>query len=208
MQILFISDEEQEKEIRQKSIHEEVAVIFANKFINGQDYKKYDALFILTDINNFIDFRYSERQPVYINSVVNTLATLQKPANISRMNGWPGFLQRDVWEVATQNTEETQQIFSRIGWRIKLLPDEPGFVAARVLSMIINEAFFALEDKVSTTDEIDVAMKLGTNYPYGPFEWAEKIGTKNILDLLNKLAEKDRRYLPSTALEQYQFKQK
>ena len=40
--------------------------------------------------------------------------------------------------------------------------------------------FLQLGENVSTRDEIDTAMKLGTNYPFGPFEWAEKIGLKNI----------------------------
>ena len=42
--------------------------------------------------------------------------------------------------------------------------------------MIINEAFLALQEGVSTKEEINTAMKLGTNYPLGPFEWVEKIG--------------------------------
>ena len=49
-------------------------------------------------------------------------------------------------------------------------PDIPGFISARVVSMIINEAYFALEEEVSSKEEIDTAMKLGTNYPYGPFD--------------------------------------
>jgi 3-hydroxybutyryl-CoA dehydrogenase len=54
--------------------------------------------------------------------------------------------------------------------------------------MIVNEAFIALKEGVSTKEEIDIAMKLGTNYPYGPFEWAEKIGTERIKNLLSKLS--------------------
>ena len=79
--------------------------------------------------------------------------------------------------------------------------DEPGLVAARVISMIINEAFFALGENVSSKEEIDLAMKLGTNYPKGPFEWAEKIGMDNIYSLLKKLSEKEERYVPAPALE-------
>ena len=66
--------------------------------------------------------------------------------------------------------------------------------------MIINEAYFALEDNVSSKAEIDTAMKLGTNYPYGPFEWASVIGTENILTLLQKLYLTDSRYKPSQLL--------
>ncbi|MEO5650820.1 MAG: 3-hydroxyacyl-CoA dehydrogenase family protein, partial [Ginsengibacter sp.] len=68
---------------------------------------------------------------------------------------------------------------------------------ARVISMIINEAFYTLKENVSTKKEIDLAMKLGTNYPFGPFEWAEKIGLENVFNLLKKLSEKEERYIPS-----------
>ena len=56
--------------------------------------------------------------------------------------------------------------------------------------MIINEAFIALREGVSTKEEINTAMKLGTNYPYGPFEWAGKIGIERVNALLDKLDNK------------------
>jgi 3-hydroxybutyryl-CoA dehydrogenase len=70
-----------------------------------------------------------------------------------------------------------------------------------VLAMIINEAWFTLGENVSTKQEIDTAMKLGTNYPYGPFEWCNKIGIKNIYSLLKKLSENNARYKPAPLLE-------
>ena len=66
--------------------------------------------------------------------------------------------------------------------------------------MIINEAFYAKEENISTENEIDIAMKLGTNYPYGPFEWAREIGIKNIYDLLFSLSKNDGRYKPAALL--------
>ncbi len=60
------------------------------------------------------------------------------------------------------------------------MKDEPGFVSARIVSMIINEAYFTLEAGTSTKEEIDIAMKLGTGYPFGPFEWGEMIGLSRI----------------------------
>jgi 3-hydroxybutyryl-CoA dehydrogenase len=43
-------------------------------------------------------------------------------------------------------------------------------------------------------------MKLGTNYPFGPFEWSEKIGLKNICDLLQELSKTEGRYTICEAL--------
>ena len=68
--------------------------------------------------------------------------------------------------------------------------------------MIINEAFFALQENVSSKEEIDTAMKLGTNYPFGPFEWAERIGLKNIFELLTGLSKTQSRYEPAALLKQ------
>jgi len=74
------------------------------------------------------------------------------------------------------------------------VPDEPGMIAARIIVMIINEAYFALSENISTKEEIDIAMKLGTNYPYGPFEWSAKIGLQNVYALLKHLNKKESRY--------------
>ena len=67
--------------------------------------------------------------------------------------------------------------------------------------MIINEAYFALGEGVSTEDEIDLSMKLGTNYPYGPFEWCNKIGLKKVNDLMEKLSKTDNRYAIAPAMK-------
>lgn len=60
-------------------------------------------------------------------------------------------------------------------------------IALRVISCIVNEAFLALSEGVATTEDIDEAMKLGANYPKGPFEWAEEIGAPGILQTLDAL---------------------
>ena len=67
--------------------------------------------------------------------------------------------------------------------------------------MIINEAYFARDENVSSEADIDTAMKLGTNYPYGPFEWCKKIGVERVFNLLEKLAETDKRFTPAGGLK-------
>ncbi len=51
----------------------------------------------------------------------------------------------------------------------------------------MNEAFLALSEDVATAEDIDEAMKLGANYPRGPFEWAKEIGAPTILRTLDSL---------------------
>ncbi len=60
-------------------------------------------------------------------------------------------------------------------------------ISLRIISCIVNEAFFALSEGVATAEDIDKAMKLGANYPRGPFEWVEEIGASTILETLDSL---------------------
>lgn len=139
--------------------------------------------------------------PVIINSVVSTLA--ETDAGFIRINGWPGFLHTPVLEASGTNDGAkalTEQLFQQLGKTVSWVPDQIGFVTPRVVSAIINEAYFALEEGVSTKEEINTAMKLGTNYPYGPFEWAAITGLSNICQLLQKLSNTQARYQPGSLL--------
>ena len=82
------------------------------------------------------------------------------------------------------------------------MPDIAGFITPRIVVSIINEAHIALEEKVSNETEIDTAMKLGTNYPYGPFEWNELIGPEKVYNLLDALSKEHERYRPCELLKQ------
>ena len=70
--------------------------------------------------------------------------------------------------------------------------------------MIINEAFIALKEGVSTKEEINTAMKLGTNYPQGPLKWADQIGLDLVLAVLTSLHDtfREERYRPAPLLSQ------
>ena len=140
-------------------------------------------------------------RPVLVHSVVATLAEIGQP--FIRLNAWPGFLLPEPLEIAALPGRETdvQQIFMQIGWKYHLVPDIAGLISARVIAMIINEAWFTYGDGISTREEIDIAMKSGTNYPYGPFEWGEKIGLRNICRLLTTMSGTDNRYRPAPVLE-------
>jgi 3-hydroxybutyryl-CoA dehydrogenase len=141
-------------------------------------------------------------QSVIVNSVIDTLGEINAP--FIRINAWPGFLQRPVVEASYNSKalkEKAERIFSALDKKPEWVPDEPGFITARVIAMIINEAWFALEEGISTKEEIDTAMKLGTNYPHGPFEWGSQIGLKNIYALLDKLSKTNSRYRPAELMK-------
>ena len=140
---------------------------------------------------------------VIINSVEHTLEQLNP--SFVRINAWPTFLASQVIEASATNEDVKQkatEIFRLLNKELQWLPDEPGFIRPRVISMIINEAFLAFGEGVSSMQDVDTAMKLGTNYPYGPFEWAEKIGTGRIYNLLKILSTENPRYSPSSLITQ------
>ena len=203
MRIAVLATDEQKQEIiTGKNTGSNKNIIFIKNISEIKNYAEFDAFFLLTDDFPGVAFENMSGKPVIINSVANTLKSEKLPSNFSRINGWPGFLKRHVWEIAANNKTLAETVFQAIGWDILFVKDEPGFISARVLSMIINEAYFALGEKVSSRNEIDLAMRLGTNYPFGPFEWHEKIGIQNIYKLLKKLSETDKRYLIAPLLEE------
>ncbi|OZD11632.1 3-hydroxyacyl-CoA dehydrogenase [Rhodococcus sp. 06-156-3C] len=82
------------------------------------------------------------------------------------------------------------------------IADVPGLVLARTLAVIANEAWETTLHGVASEDDIDVAMKLGTNYPAGPFEWTTAWSRATLLNLLDELwdAYHDGRYRASRSL--------
>lgn len=109
------------------------------------------------------------------------------------------FLAREVLEVTLAQDGEVQdleKVCAALGTSFQVVADQAGMVSPRVIGMIINEAFYTVEEGTATKEDIDLAMKLGTNYPYGPFEWAERIGLKNLVATLDAVYREtnDERY--------------
>ena len=96
--------------------------------------------------------------------------------------------------------QQAEEMAALLGKKMIWVDDIPGMVTPRTLVMIINEAACALEEGVSNQDSIDIAMKLGTNYPKGPFEWAEAIGWQRIRKLQQVLAANDPIYQPANSI--------
>jgi 3-hydroxybutyryl-CoA dehydrogenase len=142
---------------------------------------------------------------VFLNTVKITLAELMFSLNgnleakIFGFNGLPSLFQRSVLEASIlvpEDEKSLKQTCSDLKTDFVLVDDRVGLVTPRVICMIINEAYFTVQEKTATREDIDIAMKLGTNYPYGPFEWSKKIGIKNVFETLEAVYEdtKDERY--------------
>jgi len=110
--------------------------------------------------------------------------------NILGMNCLPTFINRDVKEISYHSESQLELIRKTealLNWKIIPVKDRVGMVSLRILLMIINEAYFTLQEGTAGKTEIDLAMKLGTNYPFGPFEWCERIGIKTVVTQLKAL---------------------
>lgn len=101
--------------------------------------------------------------------------------------------------------EQAEEFFRLVGLEPAVVSDGPGLIFPRILSLIINEAAFALMEGVASPEDIDRAMKLGTNYPLGPLEWADQIGLDQVLGVLEGLQAEygEDRYRPAPLLREH-----
>jgi 3-hydroxybutyryl-CoA dehydrogenase len=94
-----------------------------------------------------------------------------------------------------------QELFDELGKGVVLVEDAPGLFLGRVIGSIVNEAVIAVSEGVARADDIDVAMRMGVNYPIGPIEWGREIGGARIAHILRRLAEaEDEAFAPHRAL--------
>lgn len=114
-------------------------------------------------------------------------------------NGLPTFLNRDVLEVTISKESDLRVLentCSELQTKFLRVDDRVGMVTPRVICMIINEAYYTLQEGTASRVDIDMGMKLGTNYPYGPFEWCQRIGLRHVYELLETVYDdtKNERY--------------
>ena len=141
---------------------------------------------------------------ILVNSVSTPLHILGTDERFARINAWNTLLQRPLAEVVAHpsRTARVAACFAAWGKTHEVLPDLPGMPSARIVAMIINEAYLAWGEGVSTKESIDTAMRLGTNYPFGPFEWGEKIGLAPICELLETLGQDNPLYIIAPRLRE------
>lgn len=96
-------------------------------------------------------------------------------------------------------------VIETIGKTMVVSQDAPGFIVNRILMPMINEAVFVLHEGIATAEDIDTAMKLGTNQPMGPLALADLIGLDTCLSIMQVLYDgfNDSKYRPCSLLKNY-----
>lgn len=156
-----------------------------------------------------------ERNAIYLAaSSVSTATALSQTLHSSQValiSGITGFTKNKGIECAmsllsdVKLSESIHTYFRNLGFTVQFLEDRVGLVAPRILATLINEAAFAVQEKVASNEDIDNAMKLGVNYPKGLLAWGDEIGLDYVLALLDGLYEEyhQERYRAAVILRQY-----
>lgn len=144
-------------------------------------------------------------------SITEIAAKTRRPAKVAGMHFMnPVPVMKLVEGIrGLQTSDETIQavrtVAEKMGKTWVEARDFPGFAVNRILMPMINEAVFAVHEGVASPEDIDTAMKLGTNQPMGPLTLADFIGLDTCLAIMNVLHDGlgDSKYRPCPLLKQY-----
>lgn len=197
MDILILGDRQRAEELMNRipRIHQ---VQHSTK-VNDASLPKFNLVFDLdfdSDNHNLQYYSYDRNKVVFVGAVKKQLADAinqshaEVKCHLVGMNTWPTLIDRDLLEltVADKNTLPiVERICAELEWKYRIVDDRVGMVTPRLLAMIINEACYTLQEGTATREDIDTAMKLGTNYPHGPLQWADRIGIANVYETLQAI---------------------
>ncbi len=211
MRIAIIGSQDRVEELKQKVSSAHTLIEVKNNQFEG-----YDLIFDLsfdTDHSRLTVYANLKDATVIVSAVNKTIqetAALSETAihcTLGGLNCLPTFINRGLAEMTSLNTANQasiEQKFNDLDWEIKWVESRVGMVTPRVVCMIINEAYYTVQEGTASKEDIDTGMKLGTAYPKGPFEWAEQIGIHNVQGMLEAIYEdtKDERYKVCPLLKQ------
>jgi 3-hydroxybutyryl-CoA dehydrogenase len=162
----------------------------------------------------FFDDRCSAAIPVFTSSVCHTVSEQSKytkyPSRLVGIGLYSTFSAAKLLEIAPSKITDENivqnaiSVLKNLGFETAKVPDRTGLVFPRILAMIINEAAQVYSEQIASKEDIDTAMKLGTNYPMGPLEWADKLGIDLVYEILAALQRDfgEDRYRPHPVLKE------
>ena len=208
MKVLVIGENERVDELTARLTGRPSVEVERSDGDTDEDFEFYDVIFDLNfddDPSNMPLYGALREKIVFVSAVKLSLAEAiyttgtKVKCRLFGINTLPTFIPQSKWEVSMYRrfeTPELTKVMELLGIEYLPVEDRVGMVKPRIIFMIINEACYTLQEGTATTEDIDMAMKLGTNYPFGPFEWCDKIGVTSVFETLAAIYEdtKDERY--------------
>jgi len=209
MQIIAIGDDQRYEELRNKLASLQIDITRITDVEEEMDeIKTADIIFDLNfddDADNLAFYATLKDKYIFVSAVKTSLAEQvyilgdKLKCKLIGMNAIPTFIDRDRWELSLYYSfmaEDVQNIMSQLKISYDIVADRVGMVTPRILFMIINEACYTLQEGTASIEDIDQGMKLGTSYPFGPFEWCDRIGITDVFETLVSIYEdtKEERY--------------
>lgn len=144
-------------------------------------------------------------------SVTSLAAGTRRPTQVAGMHFFhPAPLMKLVevirgYATSAQTVRVVAEVAAKMGKTpVEVKKDSPGFVVNRILMAQFLEAIRLVEEGVATPEDIDLAVKLGLNYPMGPFELQDFTGVDIGYHVANYFCDefKDVRWNPPLALKE------
>ena len=207
MNILVVDGYEVEKEFKAKFKSADAITFIEGMDLNHDLLEDYEIIFdfgIDESPENLGFYEGKEDKFVFVCTPKLQLAELMfhygdVRCKLFGFNALPTFIDREYMEVTLLRKEDKaalEYICKELDTECLIVEDRVGMVTPRIIFMIINEACYTLQEGTATIEDIDLGMKLGTNYPKGPFEWCDEIGIHHVFETLEAVYEDtgDERY--------------
>ena len=106
------------------------------------------------------------------------------------------------YETSDETLEIAKVWGKKIGKEVIVVKEAPAFAVNRILCVMINEAFYALDEGIASAEDIDKGMMLGCNHPIGPLALSDLIGNETLLRVMEGLhKELGDKYRPAPLLK-------
>jgi len=183
----------------------EAGIIFNTT--NFPEYEKTEEL-------QYIESQSPKNIPIFTSSLCYSVshqsALQENPERLIGIGLYDTFSKAKRVEIAPSKITDSEilknaeNFLNEAGINYSIVPDRVGMIFPRIVSMIINEAAQVYSEKVASKEDIDTAMKLGTNYPFGPLEWADRLGVDLVYNILVGLQRDfgEDRYRPHPLLKE------
>jgi 3-hydroxybutyryl-CoA dehydrogenase len=105
------------------------------------------------------------------------------------------------YQTSPETLEAAKAWGKKIGKDVIVVKEAPAFVVNRILCLMLNEAFYVLDEGLATAEDIDKGMVLGCNHPIGPLALADLVGLDTLLHIMEDLyKELGDKYRPALML--------